>query len=103
MVNPGYITVVIVNDDYDCLDEQNGIAIRPYAFWPNPAKDFLHLEFSPDVTPTKIELYDLQGRLVRSQTTALESINMEGLAAGTYMMRVTLEGGKTFSDKVVKE
>ena len=79
MVNPGYITVVIVNDDYDCLDEQNGIAIRPYAFWPNPAKDFLHLEFSPDVTPTKIELYDLQGRLVRSQTTALECINMEGL------------------------
>lgn len=103
MVNPGYITVVIVNDDYDGLDEQDGISIRPYAFWPNPAKGILNLQYSPDVTPKKIELYDLQGRLVRSQTMGLESIDMEGLAAGTYMMRVTLEGGKVFSDKVVKE
>ena len=94
---------VIVNDDYDGLDEQNGISVRPYGFWPNPAKDILNLEYSPDVTPTRIELHDLQGRLVRSQTTSLESIDMEGLAAGTYMMRVTLEGGKVFSDKVVKE
>ena len=103
MSNPGHVTVVIVNDDYDGLDEQDGISIRPYAFWPNPAKDFLHLEFSPDVTPKKTDLYDLQGRLVRSQTTGLESVGMEGLAAGTYTLRVTLEGGKTFSDKVVKE
>jgi hypothetical protein len=94
---------VIVNDDHDGLDEQNGISIRPYDFWPNPAKDILHLEFSPDVTPTKVELHDLQGRLVRSQTTSLESVSMEGLAAGTYTLRITLEGGKTFSDMVVKE
>ena len=31
------------------------------------------------------------------------SVSMEGLAAGTYTLRVTLEGGKTFSDMVVKE
>jgi hypothetical protein len=103
MSNPGHVTVVIVNDDYDGLDEQDGISIRPYDFWPNPAKDILHLEFSPDVTPTKVELHDLQGRLVRRQTTTLESINMEGLSAGTYTLRITLEGGKTFSDMVVKE
>ena len=101
--NTGDLFYVIVNDDYDGLDEQNGITIRPYAFWPNPAKDILNLQYSPDVTPKKIELYDLQGRLVRSQTTALECINMERLSTGTYMMRITLEGGKVFSDKVVKE
>jgi hypothetical protein len=47
--------------------------------------------------------YDLQGRLVRSQSKALESINMSQLPAGTYTLRVTLEEGKTYSDKVVKE
>ena len=103
MSNPGHVTVIIVNDDYDGISGQDGVSVRPYGFWPNPAKDFLRLEFSPDVTPARIELYDLQGRLVRSQTTGLESVGMEGLAAGTYMMRVTLEGGKVFSDKVVKE
>lgn len=93
---------VIVHDDYDGLEEQ-GILVRPYAYYPNPTKDVLHLQYSPDVTPKQIELYDLQGRLVRSQRNCLESLDMEGLASGTYTLRVTLEGGQTFSDKVVKE
>ena len=77
--------------------------VRPYMFWPNPVSDQLNFEFSPDVMPTKIELYDLQGRLVRSQANAWQSLNMEGLAAGQYVMKVTMEDGKVFSDKVVKE
>jgi hypothetical protein len=76
---------------------------RPYAYWPNPAQDELHLHYSPDVKPTQIELYDLQGRLVQSQRNALESINLQGIATGTYTMRVTLDDGTVFTDKVVKE
>ena len=77
--------------------------IRPYMFYPNPAQDQLRLQYSPDVTPKQIELYDLQGRLAQTQSKNLESLNMAGLPAGTYTMRVMLEGGKVFSDKVVKE
>ena len=78
-------------------------AVRPYAYWPNPVQDRLLLQYSPDVAPAQAELYDLQGRLARQQRTGLESLNLEGLAPGTYTLRVTLEDGKTFSDKVVKE
>ncbi len=77
--------------------------VRPYAFYPNPVKEQLLMQFSPDVQPAQIELYDLQGRLVRSQSKAFESIDMSQLPVGTYTMRVTLEDGKTYSDKVVKE
>jgi len=77
--------------------------VRPYAYYPNPVQDELHLQYSPDVTPKQIELYDLQGRLVKTQRNGLESLNMESLSAGTYTMRVTMEDGKVFSDKVVKE
>ena len=97
------VFALLINNDYDGLDEQEGISVRPYGFWPNPAKEILNLEYSPDVTPKKIDLYDLQGRLVRTQTSGLESVDMEGLAAGTYTLRVTLEGGKAFSDKVMKD
>ena len=83
--------------------QETGIQIRPYLFYPNPTQDELHLQFSPDVTPKTIELYDLQGRMVRSQSKGLENLNMVGLPAGTYTMRVMLEDGKVFSDKVVKE
>ena len=75
----------------------------PYIYWPNPTQNELYLQYSPDVKPKQIELYDLQGRLVRSQSKGLENLNMVGLPAGTYTMRVMLEDGKVFSDKVVKE
>ena len=82
---------------------ENGVEVRPYAYYPNPAQDQLRLQYSPDVKPAQIELFDIQGRLVKTQRNGLESLNLQGLAAGTYTMRVTLEGGKVFSDKVVKE
>lgn len=79
------------------------VIIRPYTFYPNPAQDQLHLQYSPDVQPKRIELYDLQGRLVRTQDNTLETLEMSRLAPGTYTMCISLEDGQTFSDKVVKE
>ena len=93
----------LLNHDGPVGMDENGIVVRPYAYYPNPAQDQLRLHYSPDVQPKQIELYDLQGRLVKTQRTGLESINLQGLSAGTYTMRVTLEDGKVFSDKVVKE
>lgn len=72
-------------------------------FYPNPAKETIHLSMPSDKKPQAIGLYDQQGRLLRTQRNNLESINLEGLAAGVYTMRVTLEDGKVLSDKVVKE
>jgi hypothetical protein len=40
---------------------------------------------------------------VRTQRQNLESIDLQGLAPGQYLMKVTSEDGKTYSDKVVKE
>ena len=77
--------------------------IRPYLFYPNPAQDQLHPQYSPDVTPAQIELYDIQGRLILTQRKDLESMDLQGLTAGQYLMKVTLENGKVFTDKIVKE
>jgi len=96
---------------YFCLSEKEtsvgisgeGMEVRPYCFYPNPVQARLQMQFSPDVQPKHIELYDLQGRLVRTQQSNFGSIDMSQLSAGTYMMRVTMEDGKTYSDKVVKE
>ena len=80
-----------------------GIEVRPYCLYPNPAQGQLHMQYSPDVQPVQVELYDLQGRLVRTQRSNFEHIDMGQLPTGTYTMRVTLEDGKAYSDKVVKE
>ena len=96
------VFALFINNEYDALEEY-GITIRPYTYWPNPVENELHLHFSPDVQPTQIELYDLQGHLVRMQKNGLESLEMNGLPSGTYTMCVTLEGGKVFTDKVMKD
>ena len=83
--------------------QEGDVNIRPYAFFPNPAQDLLHINYSPDVQPKLVELYDLQGRLVRSQSNAFESLSLQGLAAGQYVMKVTMEDGKAYSDKVLKK
>ena len=83
--------------------EENRVP-NPFAtLFPNPAQDLLRMQYSPDVKPAQVELYDLQGRLVRTQSQGLESINLQGLVPGQYLMQVTLEEGKSYSDKVVKE
>ena len=70
---------------------------------PNPVGDCLGIQFSPDVTPTLVELYDAQGRLVMRQTASLESVNTTGLKAGLYTVKVTLSDGKSYSDSVIKK
>jgi hypothetical protein len=93
---------LVLSDDGWAIDESE-TSVRPYQFYPNPAQDELHLQYSPDIQPKQIELYDLQGRLVRSQSDGLESISLRGLGAGQYLMKVMLEDGKVFTDTVLKE
>lgn len=82
---------------------ENADEPRPFAYWPNPVKDRLQLRFSTDFQPVKVDLYDLQGRLVHTQSDGFERVDVNCLPLGTYMMRVTLEDGTVFSDKLIKE
>jgi len=77
--------------------------VRPYNCYPNPVNGELHLSFSPDVQPSQVELYDLQGRLVRCQRNSFEYVDMGPLSSGTYMMRVAMKDGRVYTEKVVKE
>jgi len=101
-VNPE-LFIIIINDDGTAGTPETEAFLRPYMFYPNPAQDQLHLQYSPDVQPTQIELFDLQGRLVRTQSNSLETLDLQGLATGQYLMKVTLANGKSYTDKVVKE
>ena len=92
-----------LTDDDITATEECCMQVRPYMYYPNPAQDQLHLQYSPDVLPKQIELYDLQGRQVHTQSQGLESVDLHGLAPGQYLMKVTLEDGKSYTDKAVKE
>ena len=71
--------------------------------YPNPAKDMLQVSYPQGMVPITIEVYDLQGRLVHTQTQTFKHIDISRLPSGIYSMHITMDDGKVFANKVVKE
>ena len=97
---PPELFFIVFNDEGWSVNEPLS-SFRPYCIYPNPVKDRLSIHFSPDVKLESIELYDVSGRCVASSRTA--EMDVANLPAGQYVAKITLEGGKVYSDKVVKE
>ena len=71
--------------------------------YPNPTQNQLHLHYPPGVQPTKVELYDLLGHLAYEQHNDLEIIDMQQLPAGKYLLKIMLQDGLIYTNKIVKE
>ena len=100
---PSPYLLKITAEGYCSVKENKEPLLKPYNCYPNPVDDQLHLQYSPDVTPKALEIHDMQGRLIRTQHKGLETIQLENLPLGTYTLRILLEDGTTYSEKVVKQ
>ncbi len=66
---------------------------------PNPTTGTVHIEGEK---PTEVQVFNALGQLLKTVQNTSE-VSLEELPQGVYVLRVTLENGKVFSDKVVKE
>ena len=66
-------------------------------------KGHLTLRFDDGAKPESVELYDLAGRLVDTKPNGLESIDMNAMPTGVYMLRVTMKDGTCYHEKILKE
>lgn len=82
------------------ISEQSMLSARVY---PNPASSFVVLEISAPATD--VTLMDLRGISVRNFKNCGENIRVDlnGLAAGLYLLRVTGTDGRIFTGKVLKQ
>ena len=106
--NPDYYLSYVLKldaDGFDSVDENGESIVRPYYCYPNPAKDNLNIEFSPDVQCQSVGIFTLDGRLIEtySETSEQTTISIENLQFGTYIMKVKLADGKEYSERIVKE
>ena len=76
-------------------NEDNSLSI-----FPNPAKEVLNI--SSDKTIDQIDVYDVNGKLVKTYTSVGSILNIKDLATGVYMLNVTTEDG-VIVKKIVKE
>ncbi|HHH54580.1 MAG TPA: T9SS type A sorting domain-containing protein [Bacteroidetes bacterium] len=64
--------------------------------YPNPAKDVLQIDVSNSIEIENIELFDISGKKAKTYSSNDRNLNISGLSAGTYFLRVsTTEGGVT--------
>lgn len=91
--------IIFQHDGTSTLD--NYADFRPYSFYPNPADDQINIRFSPDVSCEKVEIYGMDGKLYHQQNFNLNTVNISNLTNGIYMMKVTLDNGNTYTEKVV--
>ena len=78
--------------------------------YPNPATDVLNVTADlPTAGPVRVELLDLLGRSLRQQTIGApagpfrQAVDLRGLAAGVYVLRLTPPTGPALSRQVVRE
>ena len=94
--------IVTLRDTYDSTPETTNIE-PSFTLYPNPVKDHLSLRFDDGVEPESVELYDLAGRLVGTKPNDLESIDMSTMSSGVYMLRVTMNDGTRYHEKIIRE
>ncbi len=67
-------------------------------FWPNPAQGNINLTEGV----SNIAIYDLQGGLVKEVAMPAQSVSVEGLNPGIYLIRITLNGNEHNHRLVIK-
>lgn len=111
--NGRYITGFGLDDNLDghafvidLIGDKSGVdAIRQTkaAIYPNPVADELHIDLVYDNVRTLCSLYDMQGRLVKSNVFTAQSntMNVTDLSDGLYILTVAADGAqKSFKVKV---
>lgn len=97
-----YTVGVIPNSFYKSsagsLGTDNPVALR-ITVAPNPATDLFYLNTDK---AAEVRLYDIQGRLVKTETYSPSGINVSGMNSGVYLVEVTIENNRNVHRLVIQ-
>ncbi len=81
----------------------NEINTTEFIIYPNPVSDRLTVQSSLDKSIARIELFDLNGKSVLKPTLNSDSVSLESLANGTYLITITDSDGNKTTQKIIKK
>ncbi|UMY64749.1 MULTISPECIES: T9SS type A sorting domain-containing protein [unclassified Flavobacterium] len=74
-----------------------------FRLWPNPANDVVNMESKRGEAITSVSVYNTLGQeLLRQNGNDVRSMNVSGLAAGTYIITVTTDKSKSATQLIKK-
>ncbi|QRR03484.1 putative type IX secretion system sortase PorU2 [Dyadobacter sandarakinus] len=68
---------------------------------PNPSADIAEIKLDAPVSIKSWNLFDINGRMIKKQQTG-SKINLSGLQAGDYIIKITTLNGDVYTRKIVK-
>jgi hypothetical protein len=77
--------------------------VSSFVMYPNPAKDFITLKSSNNNSIVSVEIFDLNGRKVVSPVLTNETISVQSLATGTYLLLAKDNQGNLSTQKFIKQ
>jgi hypothetical protein len=94
IVTNNYITTIqnpLGNDQFE---------VENLSIYPNPVKDVL--QFKCDKKIAKVEVFDIAGRILSSNSITENKLDLSDLKIGHYILKLFTEEG-TLSAKIIKE
>ena len=82
------------------LSLQENQSITDLSVYPNPVKDFLNFKTEQNIF--KVEVYDVAGRILSSNSTSENKIDLSALKTGNYILKLYTEKGIE-NTKIMKE
>lgn len=76
-----------------------------FSIYPNPVKDVINVSSQNLVYPCKIEIYNMAGQIIKENYVESKNdiINIQQLASGLYLLKLSDDNGKEFNRKIIKE
>jgi hypothetical protein len=100
-VNPDQKLLIVEGSTLGINSVNNGV----FSVYPNPAKNIVNIKLqdNANVTLKSALIYDLTGKVVLSTSTLDQPINVEKLAAGTYILSISDVENRSYTQKFIKE
>jgi len=85
-VNPNMTLTITEGSEPLSVDDQNEV---PFSLYPNPAEGEIFVDTPEGVQGGSIEIFDVQGKMVKLQVLNSNRIDVSDLESGTYVIRFT--------------
>ncbi|MCQ2280238.1 MAG: Omp28-related outer membrane protein [Bacteroidales bacterium] len=82
---------VIININFGNVGIEDVTVDENISIYPNPTHDIINI--ATDLNIQQVEVYNMQGQRVAAEMGNVNSISLNGLANGLYLLKVTTENG----------
>lgn len=91
--------LVIINDATLATSETK--AKPKFSIYPNPTEDFINIQGNEKIREAAV--YEMSGKLVSRMTDQKNQINLTGLSAGIYVLKIVDVKGNVSTEKIIKK